>query len=187
MGGGCPTLQQLAAVIAIAACDLERHDATLELAAGQPSEQLVIIGFLLRVGLREWLAPSLRWPYPKPEGIKSHSIKPSFLQLFPSFFNLSAIHLVATYHSNTPQALLLPPAIPSLRRQLQLGRLVGKLLEQQPDLAPRASLHDLARLLARLMNDMKIWHIPQALRESLAASRNRTPLRRLTCLRRFSN
>ena len=68
---------------------------------------------------------------------------------------LPAMDLVATYHGNAPQALLLPPAIPSLRRQLQLGRLIGKLLERQPDLAPRTCLHDLARSLARLMDELQ--------------------------------
>lgn len=68
---------------------------------------------------------------------------------------LPTIHLVATYRGNAPQALLLPPAIPSLRRQLQLGRLIGKLLEQQPDLAPRACRYPLAKSLARLMDELQ--------------------------------
>ena len=61
---------------------------------------------------------------------------------------LPTMNLVATYHGNAPQALALPPAIPSLRRQLQLGQLIGKLLEQQPDLAPRTCCHPLAKSLA---------------------------------------
>ena len=68
---------------------------------------------------------------------------------------LPAIALVTTYHGNAPQALMLPPAIPSLRRQLQLGQLVGKLLEQQPDLAPRTCRYHLAASLARLMDELQ--------------------------------
>lgn len=79
---------------------------------------------------------------------------------------LPAIHLVATYHGNAPQALVLPPAIPSLRRRLQLGRLIGKLLEQQPDLAPRACRYPLARSLAHLMDELQDEGIdPQVVRE----------------------
>ncbi|SAY39388.1 double-strand break repair protein AddB, partial [Candidatus Synechococcus spongiarum] len=79
---------------------------------------------------------------------------------------LPAIDLVATYHGNAPQALMLPPAIPSLRRQLQLGQLIGKLLEQQPDLAPRTCRYPLAKSLARLMDELQDEGIdPQLIRE----------------------
>lgn len=68
---------------------------------------------------------------------------------------MPAIDLVTTYHGNGPQALMLPPTIPSLRRQLQLGQLIGKLLDQQPDLAPRTCRYDLAGSLARLMDELQ--------------------------------
>ena len=79
---------------------------------------------------------------------------------------LPAIDLVATYHGNAPQALVLPPPIPSLRRQLQLGQLIGKLLEQQPDLAPRACRYPLAKSLARLMDELQDEGVdPQVIQE----------------------
>ena len=68
---------------------------------------------------------------------------------------LPSIDLVTTYHGNAPRALMLPPAIPSLRRQLQLGQLIGKLLDQQPDLAPQACRYHLAKSLARLMDELQ--------------------------------
>jgi double-strand break repair protein AddB len=48
----------------------------------------------------------------------------------------------------------LPAAIPPLRLRLQLVQLIGKLLEAQPDLAPRSALYDLADSLADLMGEM---------------------------------
>lgn len=48
----------------------------------------------------------------------------------------------------------LPPPEPPLRRRLQLTRLIGRLLEAEPDLAPRAALYDLADSLANLMDEM---------------------------------
>ena len=79
---------------------------------------------------------------------------------------LPSIQLVTTYHGNAPRALMLPPAIPPLRRQLQLGRLIGKLLDQQPDLAPRACRYPLAKSLARLMDELQGEGIdPQVIQE----------------------
>lgn len=49
----------------------------------------------------------------------------------------------------------LPQGTSALRRQLDLARLIGKLLEAQPDLAPRAALYDLADSLARLLAEMQ--------------------------------
>lgn len=51
--------------------------------------------------------------------------------------------------------LTLPPAIPPLRRRLQMAELIAKLLDAQPDLAPRAALYDLADSLANLMDEMQ--------------------------------
>ena len=48
----------------------------------------------------------------------------------------------------------LPAPVPPLRRRLELLQLVSALLDRQPDLAPRASLYDLADSLARLMDEM---------------------------------
>lgn len=44
---------------------------------------------------------------------------------------------------------------PPLRRRLELIQLVGNLLDKQPDLAPRASLYDLADSLAALLDEMQ--------------------------------
>jgi len=49
----------------------------------------------------------------------------------------------------------LPPAIPPLRRRLELTQLISKLLDRQPDLAARASLYDLADSLATLIDEMQ--------------------------------
>lgn len=49
----------------------------------------------------------------------------------------------------------LPPPVPPLRRRLELTRLVGRLLDREPDLAPRAALYDLADGLAALMDEMQ--------------------------------
>lgn len=49
----------------------------------------------------------------------------------------------------------LPPPVPPLRRRLQMAELIAKLLDAQPDLAPRAALYDLADSLANLMDEMQ--------------------------------
>ncbi|MGV8953469.1 MAG: double-strand break repair protein AddB [Cypionkella sp.] len=51
--------------------------------------------------------------------------------------------------------LALPKPIPPLRRRLQLAALIAKLLDAQPDLAPRSALYDLADSLALLMDEMQ--------------------------------
>lgn len=79
---------------------------------------------------------------------------------------LPSIDLVTTYHGNAPQALMLPPPIPLLRRQLQLGQLVGKLLDRQPDLAPRTCRYHLAKSLAHLMDELQGEGVdPQVVRD----------------------
>ncbi|WP_181893324.1 double-strand break repair protein AddB [Falsiruegeria mediterranea] len=60
----------------------------------------------------------------------------------------------------------LPPAIPPLRRRLQLTQLVSRLLDQQPDLAARSSLYDLSDSLADLIDEMQGEGVPpQAIRD----------------------
>lgn len=49
----------------------------------------------------------------------------------------------------------LPPALPPLRRRLELSQLVSKLLDAQPNLAARASLFDLSDSLATLFDEMQ--------------------------------
>ncbi|CUH65019.1 double-strand break repair protein AddB [Thalassovita gelatinovora] len=49
----------------------------------------------------------------------------------------------------------IPAAVSPLRRRLEVAQLVSRLLDQQPDLAPRASLYDLADSLADLMDEMQ--------------------------------
>ena len=51
--------------------------------------------------------------------------------------------------------LALPQPIPPLRRRLQLAELIAKLLDSQPDLAPRSALYDLADSLALLMDEIQ--------------------------------
>ena len=47
----------------------------------------------------------------------------------------------------------LPLPVPPLRRRLELARLIARLLDRSPDMAPRAALFDLADSLARLMDE----------------------------------
>lgn len=49
----------------------------------------------------------------------------------------------------------LPQPEPSLRRRLELTGLISKLLDAQPDLAPRSALFDLADSLSSLMEEMQ--------------------------------
>ncbi len=49
----------------------------------------------------------------------------------------------------------LPPAIPELRRRLELSQLISRLLDAQPSLAPRTALYDLADSLAALLDEMQ--------------------------------
>ncbi len=49
----------------------------------------------------------------------------------------------------------LPPAVPPLRRRLELAQAVAQLLDAQPDLAPRAAIYDLADSLAKLLDEMQ--------------------------------
>ena len=44
--------------------------------------------------------------------------------------------------------LALPPAVPPLRRRLELAQLIAALLDAEPELAPRHALYDLADSLA---------------------------------------
>ncbi|WP_394179126.1 double-strand break repair protein AddB [Yoonia maritima] len=57
--------------------------------------------------------------------------------------------------ANDPVSLIVPPAIAPLRRRFELLQFVSKLLEQEPDLAPRAALYDLSDSLAKLMDEMQ--------------------------------
>jgi len=48
-----------------------------------------------------------------------------------------------------------PPAVPPLRRRLELMHLVAGLLARQPDFAPQSAAYDLADSLAALMDEMQ--------------------------------
>ena len=54
----------------------------------------------------------------------------------------------------------LPRPGPALRRRLELITLVSKLLDQAPELAPRASLYDLSDSLAQLIDEMQGEGVP---------------------------
>jgi len=62
--------------------------------------------------------------------------------------------------ANDPSVLHIPPAVPPLRRRLELVQLISGLLEAQPDLAPRSSLFDLADSLIKLMEEMHGEGVP---------------------------
>jgi double-strand break repair protein AddB len=60
----------------------------------------------------------------------------------------------------------IPPAIPPLRRRLELTQLIAKLLDQQPDLAARSTLFDLSDSLAALIDEMQGEGVsPDAIRQ----------------------
>ncbi len=64
---------------------------------------------------------------------------------------LPRLHLI----TDLPTLADLAAARPALRRRLQLAQLVAKLLDAQPDLAPRSSLYDLTDSLAGLIDEMQ--------------------------------
>ena len=67
---------------------------------------------------------------------------------------LPRIRLV-TDLTDDPVSLDLPPAVSPLIRRLELSQFVSKLLEKEPNLAPRAALYDLSDSLAKLMDEMQ--------------------------------
>ena len=73
---------------------------------------------------------------------------------------LPRIRLVSAIADDPRIASTLPPAVPPLRRQLQLAQLVSRLLDQAPDLAPRAAVFDLAQSLAELLDEMQSESVP---------------------------
>ncbi|WP_338549641.1 double-strand break repair protein AddB [Roseovarius phycicola] len=67
---------------------------------------------------------------------------------------LPRISLVADF-AETQALMDVPQPVPPLRRRLELVQLVDRLLEAEPDLAPRANLYSLADSLAGLMDEMQ--------------------------------
>lgn len=67
---------------------------------------------------------------------------------------LPRISLVTDLGRDWRMADIAQPA-PPLRRRLELIQLISSLLDQQPGLAPRTALYDLADSLARLMDEME--------------------------------
>lgn len=72
---------------------------------------------------------------------------------------LPRIHLIDNLDS-LAAGVALPRPSPALRRRLELITLVSKLLDQAPDLAPRASLYDLSDSLAGLIDEMQGEGVP---------------------------
>ena len=64
------------------------------------------------------------------------------------------VSLVTELGRDWTMADIAPPA-PPLRRRLELIQLISSLLDNQPDLAPRTALYDLASSLATLMDEME--------------------------------
>ncbi|MBD3677420.1 MAG: double-strand break repair protein AddB [Rhodobacteraceae bacterium] len=67
---------------------------------------------------------------------------------------LPNIRVLAELGRDTPLKGL-PPAVPPLRRRLEIAGLIAALLDREPTLAPRAALFDLADSLARLLAEMQ--------------------------------
>ncbi len=72
---------------------------------------------------------------------------------------LPQIRLVADL-AHDPAGPDLPPVVSNLQRRLELSQLIRRLLEAQPDLAPRAALFDLADSLAQLLAEMQDEGVP---------------------------
>ncbi|MFT7311662.1 MAG: ATP-dependent helicase/nuclease subunit B [Paracoccaceae bacterium] len=66
---------------------------------------------------------------------------------------LPKIRLV-TDLADLPQIVPVPPALPALQVKLQLAQLVTRLLDNDPTLAPRSAVFDLAESLAALIEEM---------------------------------
>ncbi len=62
---------------------------------------------------------------------------------------------VVTEIDTDPMPADFPKKTSPLRRRLDLARLIGRLLDAQPDLAPRSALFDLADSLASLLGEMQ--------------------------------
>jgi len=67
---------------------------------------------------------------------------------------LPRIQLVTDLGDHAELARIPPPVSP-LRRRLEISQLVSRLLDSQPDLAPRSSLFDLSDSLAQLLDEMQ--------------------------------
>ncbi|WP_412551321.1 double-strand break repair protein AddB [Shimia sp. MIT910701] len=78
------------------------------------------------------------------------------IQLLGEFANAATAHL--------------PAATPAIRQRFELIQLVTRLLEQQPDLAARASVYDLADSLAGLFDEMAGEGVPVDVIEALDVS-----------------
>ncbi|WP_294227812.1 double-strand break repair protein AddB [uncultured Shimia sp.] len=78
------------------------------------------------------------------------------IQLLGEFANAASAHL--------------PAAAPPVRQRFELIQLVTRLLEQQPDLAARASVYDLADSLAALFDEMAGEGVPVDTIEALDVS-----------------
>ncbi|MGR3343018.1 MAG: double-strand break repair protein AddB, partial [Paracoccaceae bacterium] len=67
---------------------------------------------------------------------------------------LPKIRLV-TDLAHDPAGRDLPPSFSPLRRRLELSQLIARLLDKEPDLAPRSAIFDLADSLALLLGEMQ--------------------------------
>ncbi len=81
---------------------------------------------------------------------------------------LPRIRLVTDLARETAAGL--PPAVPPLRRALELARLTAALIAREPDLAPRAAAFDLATSLAALIDEMQGEGVSLAALEALDIS-----------------
>ncbi len=57
--------------------------------------------------------------------------------------------------ANDPVSVDIRPPVSGLRRRLELSQFVAKLLDQEPNLAPRTALYDLSDSLTNLMDEMQ--------------------------------
>ena len=120
------------------------------------------------------VAPGIDFPKALVEGLKDRTkdLPPEFIATVEIYVNtrrmarrvqklfeecspgfLPKTRLITELGGNHP-SLDLPPAAPKLRRRLEVVQLISKLLEAEPDLAPRFSLFDLADSLVSLMEEM---------------------------------
>ncbi len=80
------------------------------------------------------------------------AVTEAFLTSGPGF--LPALRLVTDVASD-PSIPGLAPAVPPLRRRLEMAQLVARLLDRRPDMAPRGAIFDLADSLADLLDELQ--------------------------------
>jgi double-strand break repair protein AddB len=115
----------------------------------------------LVAGLRRWLAPQ------PPEAaadltliVNTERMRRRITTLWAEVPGLMPRIMLVTDLGRDALIPGLPPAVPRLRRRLEIAQLVTRLLDRAPDFGPRAALYDLAESLADLLDEMQGEGVP---------------------------